>query len=69
MPLRERNHMAQMCRFTDWKTRKDIYVNAAVVRTIKATAKGGTEITFIDEAMLVVREPVDEVARVLYAAN
>jgi hypothetical protein len=61
--------MAQMCRFTDWRTRKDIYVNAAAVRTIKSTAKGGTEITFIDEAMLTVREPVDEVARVLYAAN
>jgi hypothetical protein len=61
--------MAQICRFTDWKTRKEIYVNAAVVRTIKAAAKGGTELTFIDEAIVVVREPLDEVARVLYAAN
>lgn len=68
-PLQEEQRMAQMCRFTDWKTRKDIYVNAAVVRTIKAAAKGGTEITFVDDAILTVREPVDEVARVLYAAN
>ena len=61
--------MAQMCRFTVWRTHKDIYVNAALVRTIAATAKGGTEIRFIQGEMLTVREPVEEVFRVLFAAK
>jgi uncharacterized protein YlzI (FlbEa/FlbD family) len=61
--------MAQMCRFTVWRTRKDINVNAITVRTIGATAKGGTEITFINGATLAVREPVEEVFRVLYGVE
>jgi uncharacterized protein YlzI (FlbEa/FlbD family) len=52
-----------------WRTRKDIHVNATAVRTIAATATGGTEITFIDSATLIVREPVEDVFRVLYGAK
>lgn len=62
--------MAQVVKLTAWRTRKDIYVNAALVRSFKATAKGGTEITFINDGEpLIVREEVEEVARMFFAAK
>ena len=35
----------------------------------RGDCQGGTEITFIDSATLIVREPVEDVFRVLYGAK